>query len=203
MTDANAAIDFYFDLTSPYGYLASERIEDIALKHGRSIRWRPILLGAVFKISGARPLLEVPLLDEYSRVDMPRSAREHNIPFTLPDPFPVATVAAARTVYWVELNDPGNVPAIVHALLRAYFVENINIGDAENVLDVAAASGVNRDTLAAALQDPAIKARLKDAVDEAIETKVFGSPYFIVDGEHFWGNDRMDQMDRWLHSGGW
>jgi 2-hydroxychromene-2-carboxylate isomerase len=83
-------IDFYFDFSSPYGYLASTQIDGLAAKHGRAVTWRPILLGAVFKITGGQPLATIPLKNSYSAHDMARSARLLNVPFKLPTKFPVA-----------------------------------------------------------------------------------------------------------------
>jgi len=94
-----APLDFYFDFSSPYGYLASHKIDALAARHGRGVTWRPILLGAAFKASGVQPLVNVPLKGEYSKHDFLRSARFHNVPFRAPDPFPVSTVSACRAFY--------------------------------------------------------------------------------------------------------
>src|SRR5215470_16185085 len=96
-----APIDFYFDFSSPYGYLASEKIEALAAKHGRGVNWRPMMLGVVFKQTGAVPLLQIPIKGEYSRRDMERSARFHGIPgFRVPSKFPIPSQAPARIVLW-------------------------------------------------------------------------------------------------------
>jgi len=96
-------IDFYFDFTSPYGYLASTRIEAIASRHARDINWHPIVLGFVFKITGSQPLVSIPLKGDYAKMDMERSARQHGIAYQMPDNFPVGTVAAARASLWCAL----------------------------------------------------------------------------------------------------
>src|SRR5690606_28310302 len=85
----SAPIDFYFDFSSPYGYLASTRIDAIAARHGRSVDWHPILLGAVFKATGGAPLASIPLKGPYSERDMARSARLMEVPFRLPSRFPI------------------------------------------------------------------------------------------------------------------
>ena len=90
------ALEFYFDFSSPYGYLASEKIDALAACYGRKVRWRPILLGVVFRQTGAAPLTEVPLKGEYSLRDFARSARFMDIPYTQPASFPIATQQAAR-----------------------------------------------------------------------------------------------------------
>ena len=103
-----APIDFYFDFSSPYGYLASQKIEALAAKHGRTVDWHPMLLGVVFKQTGTAPLTEIPLKGDYSRRDFARSARFHGIAgFRMPSSFPIATQAPARIVLWAKAQRPG------------------------------------------------------------------------------------------------
>ena len=196
-------ITFWFDFSSPYGYLASHRIEALAGRYGRTVDWRPMLLGVLFKQTGTAPLTMIPLKGEYSRRDFHRSARFHGIrDFNMPDKFPIPTQSAARIVLWAKRNDAAQVPALIHALYRAYFVDNRDISDPEVAADVAAAVGLDRSAARAAVDDPAIKDALKAECDMAMRDGVFGSPYVVVDGEPFWGLDRFDQVDRWLSTGG-
>jgi 2-hydroxychromene-2-carboxylate isomerase len=198
-----APIEFYFDFSSPYGYLAATRIDALAARHGRSVNWHPILLGAVFKVTGGVPLASIPLKGTYSERDMARSARLIGVPFKLPSKFPIPTQAAARVTLWVQGADPQGAKALALALYRAYFAEDRDISDAETCADVAARCGYERARALAAVNDAGIKDRLRVEVDAAIARGVFGSPYFIVDDEPFWGADRLDQVDRWLATGGW
>lgn len=200
----NAAIDFYFDFSSPYGFLASEKIEPLAAKHGRGVAWHPILLGVIFKQTGAVPLTTVPLKGDYSRRDMARSARFHGIAgFRMPSVFPIATQAAARIVLWVRSRDAALTARVIHALYRAFFVEDRNISDADTAADVAGAAGVDRASARAAVDDTAIKDALRRENELAIAAGVCGSPFIVVDSEPFWGVDHLDQVDRWLATGGW
>ena len=199
----SAPIEFYFDFSSPYGYLASEGIDEIAAQHGREVAWRPYLMGVAMKVTGSSPVVNRPMLGEYSRRDMERSARRLRLPFRFPEPFPIPTIAACRAVYWMEQADSGEAKPLAKALYRAYFVDGRNISEAEVVADVAAEAGTDRDALLAGIQEPAIKDRLKKVTNDAVERGIFGSPFFMVDGEPFWGHDRMDEVDRWLESGGW
>jgi len=84
----SSSIEFYFDFSSPYGYLGSQRIQAIADKHQRSVDWHPILLGAIFKVSGQAPLTTFPLKGDYAIMDFKRSAREVNLPYSHPEKFP-------------------------------------------------------------------------------------------------------------------
>ncbi len=186
-----APIDFYFDFSSPYGYLASHKIEALAKQHGREVTWRPMLLGAAFKMTGSMPLPQVPMKGEYAKRDFERSARFHGVPFRIPDPFPISTVSACRAFY--SIADEKQRTKLAKALFRAYFVENVNIGEADNVLKIAASVGGNAD-----ISSQAVKDRTKAEVDAALAKGVFGSPYMVVDGEPFWGVDRFEQIERWL-----
>jgi 2-hydroxychromene-2-carboxylate isomerase len=199
-----APIDFYFDFSSPYGYLASEKIEALAAKHGRGVNWRPMMLGVVFKQTGAVPLLQIPIKGEYSRRDMERSARFHGIRgFRVPSKFPIPSQAPARIVLWAARRDTALAARIAHALYRAYFVDDKDISSPDVAVAVAASCGVDAGEARAAIDDPAIKDELKRANEDAIARGVFGSPYIVVDGEPFWGVDRLDQVERWLATGGW
>ena len=194
---------FYFDFSSPYGYLAAERIDAIAAKHRRTATWRPFLLGAVFQAIGGSPLVDQPMKGPYSRHDMLRSARLHGIAFNVPDPFPVNSIAACRAFYWLAASDAGTAHDLALALYRGYFVDNRDLSRPETVVGAAQALGVDGDALVAALQDQAVKDRLRAANDAALERGVFGSPTVFVEGEMFWGHDRLEQIDRWLETGGW
>jgi len=198
-----APIDFYFDFSSPYGYLASERIDDIAGRHGRNTTWRPFLLGAVFKVVGTAPLLDYPMKGDYARRDMVRTARLMKIPFGIPPGFPSASIAACRAFYWLADHQPELAKPFARAVYRRYFADTKPIEPASNVIEVAGALGIEAGAITAALQDNTVKERLKAEVDGAMKRGVFGSPYIIVDGEPFWGADRLDQVERWLETGGW
>lgn len=201
------SIEFYFDFSSPYGYLGSQHIQSVADKHQRTVDWHPILLGAIFKVSGQAPLTNFPLKGDYAIMDFERSAREVKLPYSHPNNFPIATVAAARATWWAKEHANNEVRSktsdLIQAFFKAYYVDGKDIGEIDTVLDTASQIGIDKDALAAALQEPSVKERLKTAVNDAIEKKVFGSPMMIVDGESFWGNDRIEQVDRWLTRGGW
>lgn len=202
MTDP-AAIDFWFDFSSPYGYLLSERIDAVAEKYGRKVRWHPILLGVIFQSTGARPPAEGDSAKaRYIARDFSRSARFMGIPYQHPSRFPLPTQAAARAYYWLHGEDCALARRFAHAVYRAFFVADRDISSPEVVLEIAAETGVDRERLAAALQTPEIKARLKEECDQALAAGVFGSPHVIIDGEAFFGADRLPQIECWLATGG-
>jgi 2-hydroxychromene-2-carboxylate isomerase len=196
-------IEFYFDYSSPYGYMASTRIDELAARHGREVIWRPILLGVAFKTTGGQPLPSVPLKGDYAKRDFIRSAKFYGIDFNLPSTFPISGVAPSRAFYWLDRTDPERAIALAKHLLRAYFVENVNISNTDDLANACAKFGVDAEAMRAGINDQAVKDILKAEVDKAIARGVFGSPYVIVDGEPFWGMDRMDQVERWLAKGPW
>jgi 2-hydroxychromene-2-carboxylate isomerase len=198
----SSPIEFYFDFSSPYGYLAAQKIEALAAKHGRAVDWRPILLGVMFKATGMAPLTEIPIKGEYTRRDLPRSARFHALSFRMPSRFPIPTQAAARIVLWVKERDPARAVRVAKALFHAYFADDIDISNPDTAAAIAAREGVDHAEARAAIDDPAVKDALKREVEHALARGVFGSPFLIVDGEPFWGLDRFDQVERWLATGG-
>ncbi|MDN5842145.1 MAG: 2-hydroxychromene-2-carboxylate isomerase [Alcaligenaceae bacterium] len=196
-----ARIDFYFDFSSPYGYFASTRIDDLARDLGGAAHWHPILLGPMFKATGAAPLLETPLKGDYSRHDMLRTAGLEQIPFRIPEPFPIATVAAARIMLYAQSLDAALGIAFAQQALKAYYVDNIHIGEAENVLQIAKAVGLNIDDTREAIASDAIKAQLRSENEAAMARGVFGSPFIFVGDEPFWGFDRLDTIRRFVQRG--
>ncbi len=196
-------IDFYFDFASPYGYIASHRIDDLAARHGREVAWRPYLLGVAFQRTGIPLVTDQGIRGDYARHDFGRCARYHGVSFQIPDAFPMLAVNPSRAYYWLADQDGAAAKGLARALWRAYFVDNRDISKPEVIAEVAAAQGLDGAAVVAALQDRAIKDRLRQETENAIERGAFGSPYVIVDGEPFWGNDRLDMVEKWLETGGW
>lgn len=195
-------IDFYFDFSSPYSYLASEKIDALAERFERKVRWHPVLLGVIFKGLGTMPLTRQPGMHDYSLRDFARSARFLDVPFRMPMRFPVATVAAARAYYWLHDRDCVLARQFAHAVFHAYFADGHDISESASVLHIAAGLGVEPMPLSSALEDSTIKERLRQATEAAIALHMFGAPWIVVDGEPFWGADRLPQVEKWLASGG-
>lgn len=196
-------IDFYFDFSSPYRYFAAHRIDPLAAAFGRETRWHPMLLGVALKESGNTPLIEQPMKGAYMAHDCPRVARLMDLPWRLPDPFPITSLAPARAFYWLSDRDGESAKAFAQSVFSAYFGDGLDISRAEAVADVGEGCGIRRDELLAAIQDPEIKDRLRAETADAIGCGVFGSPFFFVDREPFWGSDRLWMVERWLATGGW
>ena len=197
----SAPIDFYFDFSSPYGYLASERIDELAARHGRAVMWHAIVLDAQFQPQGGMKIPAGLMRTEYVQRDTERTAAFFGIPFKQPSPYPVHTEHAARAFQWLSDRNPDEARAFAHGVFRAYFVEGRNIAEVAVLLEIAGALGLDREEVSNAFSDLATKARLKAEIDLAEARGVFGSPFFIVEGEGFWGPDRLAQLERWLESG--
>ena len=194
-------IDFYFDFSSPYSYIASEWIEALAARHGRTVNWKAILLGATFQAAELKSPVDYPIKREYSLHDFERSARFAGVPLRNPEKFPIPTQNVARVFWW--LNDKRDATASHWArhCLRAYFARGVDLSDPDRLKELAAEFGLDPDEAQAVWTDPVWKTRLKQANDAAIAAGVFGAPFFMIDSEPFWGNDRRSQIERWLEKG--
>lgn len=196
-------IKFYFDFSSPYAYFGALKIDEIAGAFDRQVDWRPILLGIMMKATGNVSLAHQPVKSDYSKHDWERMSRFMDVPWTLPDKFPIATQAAARAFYWLRDRNEDLAKTFALACFDKYFGQGINISGPEAVADIAETLGVNRDELKTSIVTDEIKQRLRDETRAATDAGVCGAPFFIVDGEPFWGSDRLWMIRRWLKSGGW
>jgi 2-hydroxychromene-2-carboxylate isomerase len=196
---------FYFDFISPYGYFASLAIEDLAARSGREVDWRPMLLGvSVLKVMGLKPLLDTPLKGDYIRRDVARYARRHGIRLGRDLNAPVGNpLPPARAFCWVKRHHPQLQSAMAHALYHAIWAEGRDLATPEAVAAIALPPGLDPAAIAEAAAGEEAARLLRDAVAASIEAGVFGSPTIVVDGEPFWGVDRLPEVDAWLRSGGW
>lgn len=196
-------IQFYFEFASPYGYLASLRIDEIAARHGRTARWCPIMLGAALKLTGGGPNVALPMKGPYLLHDAPRCARLMGVPFTLPPVMPMNSLAASRAFWWLDDDAPALAKKLATAVYAAHWGAGRDMSTADQVAELAEPLGIDGTALRGAVQDARIKEKLRLETERSIELGVFGSPFILVDGEPFWGHDRVDHVDRWLAIGGW
>jgi 2-hydroxychromene-2-carboxylate isomerase len=195
-------VRFYFDFSSPYSYIASEWVEALAARHGRTVQWHAILLGVTFQAAELRSPVSYPIKREYSLRDFARSARFEGVPFKQPEPFPIPTQNAARVFWWLTETRGGDAASgWARAGLRAFFTRGVPLNEPAALKRLAAESGLDADEAERVWNDPRWKERLKQANEAAVAAGVFGAPFFIVDGEPFWGNDRKPQIERWLAQG--
>lgn len=196
-------IEFWFSFGSPYSYFAALQIDALGDRHGRRVDWRPFVIGAAFKRTGATPLVEQPMRGPYAMKDWERLARLHRVPYAFPTKFPIDSLAASRMFYAVEHDDPGRSHELARLFLTSYFGRDIDISDAPTAARIGATLGLDEARLLAAAADPVWKETLRARTEEALAKGVFGAPFVIVDGEGFWGADRLPMVEQWLQSGGW
>lgn len=198
---AKAPVEFYFDFISPFGYLAAAKIDELAARYGRDVRWQPMMLGVtVMKVMGLKPLLDTPLKGDYVRRDVPRLARIFGVPLKMIDEVP-SPLAAARAFYWLDDRDPTLAKKLAQRLYPRLFARGEDISRPESVAEEAEALGIPRQETLAALQDEKVKQRLHQAMEASIARGVFGSPFFIINGEPIWGCDRLWMVEKMLQDG--
>ena len=191
-----APLRFYFDFISTYAYIAIQRIDDMAARYGRTVDWRAVSLGHLFQAQGVKPPPETPAKFKYNVLDFQRSCARAGLPCKLPAAFP-PDVKLARLVFWrLKMRDE----ALSHVFARAVATTVYGQGESvEAIDDVARAcrgvEGVASEDIVAAANDPAAKDALFRALEEAKADGVFGAPFIIVDGEPFWGADRLDAVE--------
>jgi 2-hydroxychromene-2-carboxylate isomerase len=200
---ASNQIEFLFDFSSPYGYIAAHRIESIGLKYNRYVNWKPFLLGAMFQINGQVPLKNQSLKWDYAIHDIERSSRRYGINWRLPEQFPIPTQDAARIFYWISDNDPALAKKFALLVYEYYFSKGIDIRKKDVIAEIADEIGLDPVKCLGAIDDDFYKKKLKEVTDEAINRNVCGSPFIFIGKEPFWGNDRLDMVDEWLHTNGW
>ena len=187
-------VTFYYDFSSPYAYLGATQIERVARAENAGVRWRPILVGALFNRIGTPtvPLEELPAAKRaYMLRDLVHFAAHWGVPFAWPSRFPMRTVAPLRLALATEAAG-GDVAALSHALFRAYWVEDRDIADPAVLREFGDLG---------AIETPAIKDALRASTDEAIAKGVCGVPSFVVREHLFWGQDHLDLVSRTL--AGW
>ena len=183
-------IDFYFDVVSPYSYVASTLIENVAQRCNADLLWNPILLGGIFKAVGTSnaPGL-TPAKKPYLLKDLQRLSRHYGIPLQMPPDFPVRTVLVMRALSGLP---PEQIPQAAHTLFNAYWADNLDIADREVVASLIGQKAVER----AGMHE--VKDALFKNTEEAVKRGAFGAPTFFVEDEMFFGHDRLPLLESHL-----
>ena len=185
-------IEFWFDFGSNYSYLSVMRIEALAAAHGVRIRWRPFLLGPVFRGLGFdnSPFVLQKQKGAYVWKDMERQCRKYGIALKLPTTFPRAALLAMR-VALLGADRPW-IAGYCRKIMQLNFAEDRDIGSADVVSEALDELGLPARDLIAEAQSDANKLRLREQTEAAAAKGIFGAPMFFVGDEMFWGNDRLD-----------
>ncbi len=187
-------VEFFFDLSSPYSYLAATQIESVVAETGAQLAWRPFVLGAVFKATGNDMPARVPAKAKYMLTDLERWAKRYGVPFRFSSHFPVNAIKAMRLAIVADRAGQGGL--FIRAAFFAMWADDRDLADEGVLRDLAAQFGLDL----AAIEDPAIKAALKENTDDAIRRGSFGAPSIFVGDQFFLGNDRLDFVRAALHS---
>jgi 2-hydroxychromene-2-carboxylate isomerase len=199
-----APIEFYFDLLSPYGYLGSVQIDAVGARTGRPVDWRPVLIGVlVMKLMGLKPLMQTPVKGPYLYQDAPRVAAMLGVPFKHHGLTGINSLAAMRAFVWIKARDPALAVAFAGRIYQRLWVESRDITSGTEMAAEAAAFGLDAGEVLDAINGAAAKQALQVEVDAAIAKGVFGVPFFIADGQSFWGGDRIPMLEHWLTHHSW
>jgi 2-hydroxychromene-2-carboxylate isomerase len=192
-------LDFFFEFASTYSYPAAMRIGALAEAAGVSVRWRPFLLGPIFRAQGwdDSPFNLYPAKGRYMWRDLERICGRHGLPFRRPDPFPQPSLLAARIAH--AGLDAGWGEDFCRAVFAAEFGQGRQIGEEAVMHELLGGLGIAPAPALARAQSDEIKTRLRAATAEAERRGVFGAPSFVTaDGELFWGHDRMAEALAWV-----
>lgn len=180
-------IEFFFDVASPYTYMATTQIEAVAERAGAELIWRPFLLGGVFKAVGNLPPAVLAPRGAYMLEDLGRWARFYKVPFRFPSNFPINSLLPMRVFQGLSRAER---PAVAHRVFRAHWV------DGQDISDPAVLAPLVGEAAMAAASDPEVKERLRRGTEEAVARGAFGAPTFFVGEQMFFGNDRLQFVEQ-------
>ena len=196
-----AHIDYYFSTVSPWAYLAGDRLEQMAARHGATVAYKPIDLGTLFPRTGGLALPDRhPSRQAYRLQELDRQSRKLGLPLN-PRPafWPVNGAPASYAIIAAQSAGGGDIGALAHGLMRALWAEERNIAEDDTIRDCLAATGFDPDLADKGLLTGADTYARN--TEHAVLAGVFGSPFYVVDtGQMFWGQDRLDDLD--LHLAG-
>lgn len=199
-------VEFYYDLVSPYSYLARAEVTRICEEHGAELELKPMLLGAVHKAVGLQAPIQVEPKARYQTTDIRRWAEHYGLPLDFPDPFPFRTLKTMRAATFLE--DRGDLEAFTREAFALYWEEGgapkgTDEADEDGpISEVARRIGADPEEVLAGASSPGAKEGLKSSTSEALERGVFGAPAFFVGDEMFWGNDRLHFVEGALTEAG-
>ncbi len=190
-------LEFFYDFGSPATYLAHTQMSGLAERTGADVRYRPMLLGGVFKATGNQSPILIPAKGAYmGGHDLPRFARRYGVPFKLPPGFPINTLALMRGAIVAE--QEGSAETYIEAMFRAVWADAQDMTEPKVVAGVLSAAGLDAQHFFARIAEQAIKDRLKANTEEAVGRGAFGAPTFFVGEEMFFGQDRLDFVEEAL-----
>ena len=194
------SVEFYFDLGSPYSYLAYYRLLQIAEQQEIQIVYKPILLGGVFKATGNRSPIEIPVKGAYSILDMQRWAEYYQIPMQMNPHFPMNTLTLMRILTGVQLLHLEKFEQVLKLLFDAMFGTPQNLNEPTVLAEVLKPSGFSVEDIMSMVQSDVVKQKLITETEQAIQRGIFGAPTFFVGDEMYWGQDRLHFVEQALNN---
>ena len=193
------SVEFYFDLGSPYSYLAYYRLLQIAEQQEIQVVYKPILLGGVFKATGNRSPIEVPVKGVYSILDMQRWAEYYQIQMQMNPHFPMNTLTLMRILTGVQLLHLEKFEQVLKLLFDAMFGTPQNLNELTVLAEVLKPSGFSVEDIMSMVQSDVVKQKLITETEQAIQRGIFGAPTFFVGDEMYWGQDRLHFVEQALN----
>lgn len=194
-----AEIDFFFDFSSSYSYVALPGVAQLAARDDVTIHWKPFLLGVIFKAHNHAPPASNDEKMAYMGRDLERRAEAAGLPpFVTPSPFPFNGITAMRAFWHLDGSDPEIAVKWAKAVFHASFAESRDCSNPETLAEIATSLGLDAQPLLEATADETVKTKLKAITGEAMDRGVFGAPTFLVGDEMFWGGDRLVDLERHL-----
>ena len=193
------SVEFYFDLGSPYSYLAYYRLLQMAEQQEIQIVYKPILLGGVFKATGNRSPIEIPVKGAYSILDMQRWAEYYHIPMHMNPHFPMNTLTLMRILTGVQLLHLEKFEQVLKLLFDAMFGTPQNLNEPTVLAEVLKPSGFSVEDIMSMVQSEVVKQKLITETEQAIQRGIFGAPTFFVGDEMYWGQDRLHFVEQALN----
>lgn len=191
-------VEFFLDLGSPATYLAWTQLPTLCARHGARLEYRPILLGGVFQATGNASPVMVPAKGRYLRIDLKRHADRYGVPLALPPGFPVNTLLLMRGLIGTQLFAPERFEALLKVLFEGLFVHARNLSESAVLDETLAQGGLDAEAFHALAARPEVKDTLRQATEQAVERGLFGAPTFIVEGQMYFGQDRLDFVEQAL-----
>jgi 2-hydroxychromene-2-carboxylate isomerase len=194
-------LEFFWDVGSPYTYLASTQLDALRERTAAEVRWRPFLLGGVFKGVGNTMPASVLAKAQYMKADLRRWSARYGVKILVPPDeviFPINSLTAMRCAVAAERAGFGAGVRFAKAAFSAYWTEGRDLSQPGEVQNAAAAAGIDGATLLAASSEQAVKDELRANTEEAIRRGAFGAPALFIGEELYWGNDRLDFVERRL-----
>jgi len=193
------SVEFYFDLGSPYSYLAYYRLLQMAEQQEIQIVYKPILLGGVFKATGNRSPIEIPVKGAYSILDMQRWAEYYQISMHMNPHFPMNTLTLMRILTGVQLLHLEKFEQVLKLLFDAMFGTPQNLNEPTVLAEVLKPSGFSVEDIMSMVQSEVVKQKLITETEQAIQRGIFGAPTFFVGDEMYWGQDRLHFVEQALN----